>query len=94
MSYALNVIKIMVTNCHKIEGFPLSFGVFQDYYSRLPQFAGDPYISVIGTVASGVSYLGAPFVIPVIRRYPNYQRQMIWVGCAPQSISNYSEYLR
>lgn len=62
-------------------GFPLSFGVFQDYYSRLPQFADDPFIPVIGTVASGISYLGAPLIIPVVRRYPNYQRQMIWVGC-------------
>ncbi|RSL75506.1 hypothetical protein CEP51_010786 [Fusarium floridanum] len=30
-------------------GFPLAFGVFQDYYPRLPQFQDDPNIVVIGT---------------------------------------------
>ncbi|OIW22987.1 major facilitator superfamily transporter [Coniochaeta ligniaria NRRL 30616] len=61
-------------------GFPLSFGVFQSYYSTLPEFAGNRYISVVGTVATGISYLGAPFVLPLIKRYQKYQRQMIWVG--------------
>ncbi|OQE07675.1 hypothetical protein PENVUL_c012G00989 [Penicillium vulpinum] len=61
-------------------GFPLSFGVFQNYYSELPEFAGNPYISVVGTVASGISYLGAPFTAPFIKRFQKYQRQMIWVG--------------
>ncbi|KAG0650380.1 Riboflavin transporter MCH5 [Hyphodiscus hymeniophilus] len=62
------------------EGFPLSFGVFQNYYSTLPQFANSPFISIVGTTASGISYLGAPFIIPIIKRYSRYQRQMIWVG--------------
>ncbi|OQE38559.1 hypothetical protein PENCOP_c008G05011 [Penicillium coprophilum] len=61
-------------------GFPLSFGVFQNYYSELPEFAGNPYISVVGTVASGISYLGAPFTAPFIKRFQKYQRQMIWIG--------------
>lgn len=62
-------------------GFPLSFGVFQNYYSHLPQFADDPYVSVVGTVASGISYLGAPLVMPLIKRYARWQRQMVWLGC-------------
>lgn len=62
-------------------GFPLSFGVFQEYYSRVPEFAGNRYISVVGTIASGFGYLGAPVVMPFIQRYPWWQRQMIWVGC-------------
>ncbi|GJN73963.1 hypothetical protein PLICBS_008047 [Purpureocillium lilacinum] len=61
-------------------GFPLSFGVFQNYYSKLPQFADNRYISVVGTVASGLSYLGAPFIMPLIKRYHKYQRHMIWIG--------------
>ncbi|EMC94745.1 hypothetical protein BAUCODRAFT_73394 [Baudoinia panamericana UAMH 10762] len=61
-------------------GFPLSFGVFQNYYSRLPQFKNDPFVSVIGTTASGIAYLAAPISIPLIRRFANYRRQMIWVG--------------
>ncbi|CAG9982767.1 unnamed protein product [Clonostachys byssicola] len=61
-------------------GFPLSFGVFQEYYSRVPEFANNRYISVVGTIASGFGYLGAPVVMPFIQRYPWWQRQMIWVG--------------
>ncbi|CAH0054098.1 unnamed protein product [Clonostachys solani] len=61
-------------------GFPLSFGVFQEYYSRVPEFANNRYISVVGTIASGFGYLGAPVVMPLIQRYPWWQRQMIWVG--------------
>ncbi|KAG6362586.1 hypothetical protein INS49_007678 [Diaporthe citri] len=61
-------------------GFPLSFGVFQEYYSRIPEFSGNRYISVVGTIASGLGYLGAPLIMPFIQRYQRWQRQMIWVG--------------
>ncbi|KAH8816590.1 MFS transporter, MCP family, solute carrier family 16, member 10, variant [Xylogone sp. PMI_703] len=61
-------------------GFLISFGVFQNYYYQLPQFAKNPYIPVVGTIASGISYLGAPFMVPVVKKYARYQRHMIWVG--------------
>ncbi|KAL8877425.1 MAG: hypothetical protein Q9198_004560 [Flavoplaca austrocitrina] len=61
-------------------GFPLSFGVFQDYYSHLPEFKENRYVSIVGTTASGVSYLGAPLVTPLIRRWIKYRTQMILVG--------------
>jgi predicted MFS family arabinose efflux permease len=61
-------------------GFPLSFGTFQDYYSHLPEFKNNRYISVVGTTASGISYLGAPFITPLIRRWSKYRTQMILVG--------------
>lgn len=64
-------------------GFPLSFGVFQDYYSQLPEFQDSPFISVIGTVASGLSYLAAPMMISMCRRYAKYRKVMIWIGCLP-----------
>ncbi|KAK5709427.1 hypothetical protein LTR17_019778 [Elasticomyces elasticus] len=54
-------------------GFPLSFGVFQDYYSSLPEFRDSRYTSVIGTTASGISYLAAPIVIPLIKRFSKYR---------------------
>lgn len=73
------VFRILLTS--GLPGFPLSFGVFQNYYSHLPQFANNPYIPIVGTVASGISYLGAPLVTPVIKRYSRYRRQMIWFGC-------------
>ncbi|KAI0465575.1 major facilitator superfamily domain-containing protein [Xylaria cf. heliscus] len=61
-------------------GFPLSFGVFQEYYSTVPEFAGNRYISVVGTIASGLGYLGAPVIIPFIQRYQRWRRHMICVG--------------
>ncbi|KAK3058804.1 hypothetical protein LTR09_000369 [Extremus antarcticus] len=61
-------------------GFPLSFGVFQNYYSQQPQFKDSPYIAVVGTIASGMSYLAAPIIIPFIRRFSRYRRMMIWIG--------------
>jgi len=42
-----------------ISRFRLSFGVFPNYYSQLPEFANNRYVSVVGTVASGISYLDA-----------------------------------
>lgn len=66
-------------------GFPLSFGVFQNYYSRLPEFENSPYISVIGTVASGMSYMAAPVMITIIKRLKRHRKTMIYVGCRPQT---------
>jgi len=62
-------------------GFPLSFGVFQNYYSQLPEYANQRYVSIIGTVASGISYMGAPIIIPFLKRTGQYRVYMIWVGC-------------
>ncbi|KAI0189912.1 major facilitator superfamily domain-containing protein [Astrocystis sublimbata] len=61
-------------------GFPLSFGVFQEYYSTIPEFAGSRYISVVGTIASGLGYLGAPVIVPFIQRYQRWRRHMIITG--------------
>ncbi|ETN38273.1 uncharacterized protein HMPREF1541_06304 [Cyphellophora europaea CBS 101466] len=63
-------------------GFPLSFGVFQNYYSHQPEYANQPYVSVIGTVASGISYMGAPIIIPFLKRAHNHRTKMIWGGWA------------
>ncbi|TID17822.1 MFS general substrate transporter [Venturia nashicola] len=61
-------------------GFPLSFGVFQNYYARLPQFEQNPYIAVVGTVATGICYLGAPAVVLLMNWFPGWERVWIWVG--------------
>lgn len=61
-------------------GFPLTFGVFQNYYSRLPQFTHNPYLGVIGSIASGISYLAAPIIIPFLRRHARWRKRMIYIG--------------
>lgn len=65
-------------------GFPLSFGIFQEYYSSLPEFQGSPYITYIGSIATGIVYMGAPLMAPLVKRFPMYQRHMVvagWVIC-------------
>jgi MFS family permease len=59
-------------------GFPISFGVFQEYYSSLPQFAGNNSVALIGTIAQGVCHLGAPFSAALTKRFPRHQRQLIY----------------
>ncbi|KAM3443369.1 hypothetical protein MY4824_000672 [Beauveria thailandica] len=67
-------------------GFPMSYGVFQQYYSTLPQFAGNRYIGVVGTIASGLGYLGAPVVMLLVQRHQQWLRPMIWIGCKSLSL--------
>lgn len=62
-------------------GFPTCFGVFQNYYSTLPQFRHNAsQVALIGTLAQGIYYLGAPFAAALTKRFPRYQRQQIWFG--------------
>ncbi|KAF8241769.1 MFS general substrate transporter [Wilcoxina mikolae CBS 423.85] len=50
------------------------------YYSTHPQFSGKPGIAVIGTTASGVMYLIAPFVFKFLTQYPKHRRKCMYVG--------------
>lgn len=62
-------------------GFPTSFGVFQAYYSTLPQFMEDhDAIPVAGTLAQGFVLLGAPLVTIIVKRYPQRRRLMVYLG--------------
>ncbi|KAF2104972.1 MFS general substrate transporter [Rhizodiscina lignyota] len=64
-------------------GFPLAFGVFQSYYSSLPEFKNDKNIPTIGALTISLSYLGVPVTNAIALRYPHIQRYMIvfgWLG--------------
>ncbi|PVH83628.1 MFS general substrate transporter [Cadophora sp. DSE1049] len=65
-----------------IWGFPLNFGVFQDYYTTHPPFEGNRLIPMIGTFATGISYLGGPLMTPLTIRYHVYRRQMVVFGAS------------
>lgn len=62
-------------------GFPVCFGVFQEYYSRLPEFE-NKNIALVGTTSQGLPYIAAPFSAALVKRFPQYQRHFIWVGWA------------
>ena len=69
-----------------IWGFPLSFGIFQAYYSNYTPFKDERSgIPTIGALVIGVSYLGCPFVNPVVFKLARYQKSIIvmgWLLCA------------
>jgi hypothetical protein len=46
----------------------------------LPQFAGNSNVALISTVATSLSYLGAPLSAALTKRFPRHQRQQIWIG--------------
>ena len=52
-------------------GLAISFGVFQTYYTSLPQFEGhQKNVALIGTLGQGLSYLGSPVAAYVINYSP------------------------
>ena len=61
-------------------GFPLSYGVFQNYYFNHPLFRGDKNLPLVGTLATGLMFLGGLFTTPLVKRYQRYQTSMITVG--------------
>ncbi len=46
----------------------------------MPEFKASSRIALIGTIAQGLTYLGAPISASDTKRFPKYQRQQIWVG--------------
>lgn len=59
----------------------MCFGMFQDYYSRVIEFRPESdNIALVGTLAQGLYYLGAPLSAMLTKRFPKYQRQQIWLG--------------
>lgn len=75
-------------------GFPFSFGVFQDYYSTHPPFAGSRNIAVIGTCAMGIMYLDLPIIFAVMQRWPKTRPFCTAAGllvmCLALSLSSFS----
>ncbi|GAW06335.1 MFS general substrate transporter [Lentinula edodes] len=65
-------------------GFPDAFGVFLDAYLTDPAYTSHPHASsllpLIGPIASGIVYCVAPFLSPLINRYPNHRRTAMYVG--------------
>ncbi|KAJ3789846.1 MFS general substrate transporter [Lentinula aff. detonsa] len=65
-------------------GFPDAFGVFLDAYLTDPAYTSSPHASsllpLIGPIASGIVYCIAPFLSPIINRYPNHRRTAMYIG--------------
>ncbi|KAL8871379.1 MAG: hypothetical protein Q9174_002772 [Haloplaca sp. 1 TL-2023] len=61
-------------------GFPLNYGVFQNYYSTHPPYNVRTDLSTVGTLGTCFYFLGGPLATYLIRRYHRWQRQTIWLG--------------
>ncbi|KAK1637160.1 major facilitator superfamily transporter [Colletotrichum phormii] len=89
---------LFLAACFAVEmlvwGFPFAFGVFQNYYSTNPPFAGQGNIAVIGTCAMGIMYLGGPLQTALLRLYPRQTRYAPIVGllimCFALAMSSFS----
>ncbi|KAA8650801.1 hypothetical protein EYZ11_007826 [Aspergillus tanneri] len=87
---------LFLAACFVIEaliwGFSFAFGIFQDYYSTHPPFAGSHNIAVIGTCAMGVSYILEPLTFGVLLAFPRLRRWASPLGflimCLALSISS------
>ena len=56
-------------------GFPLTFGVFQDYFRRDFKHSNSTQTIWIGVLSTGVPFMGAPFMTCVCKTYPHINRQ-------------------
>ena len=54
--------------------------VFQNYYSRLPEFSNNPFIPYVGNISTGITFLLSPVMAPIVKRFPKHQKYMIWAG--------------
>ncbi|CAI7654923.1 unnamed protein product [Penicillium glandicola] len=73
-------------------GFAFTYGVFQAYYTDIPQFKDSGNIAVVGTCAMGIMYLDLPLVFAAYRQWPKYQRFGCGLGvllmCAALGLSS------
>ncbi|OLN81569.1 Monocarboxylate transporter 8 [Colletotrichum chlorophyti] len=89
---------LFLAACFAVEmlvwGFPFAFGIFQNYYSTNPPFAGQSNIAVIGTCAMGIMYLSGPLVIGLLRLFPRHGRHAPILGllimCFSLAMSSFS----
>ncbi|PGG99221.1 hypothetical protein AJ79_08651 [Helicocarpus griseus UAMH5409] len=76
---------LFLAGCFCIEalvwGFPFSFGLFQDFYTRHEPFKSDPSgIAAIGTTSLGIMYLGSPICFAAMQYWPLVRRWSPAVG--------------
>ncbi|KAH7108856.1 major facilitator superfamily domain-containing protein [Dendryphion nanum] len=76
-------------------GFPFAFGIFQEYYTSNPPFAGSRNIPIIGTCAMGLMYLSSPLIFGFFAWYPNSRHRCITIGliimCLSLGLSSLSQ---
>ena len=69
-------------------GFPISFGVFQEYYTAHEPFSSNPSgIAIIGTSSTGIMYLSCPILFAAFRHWPQIRRSCLLIGLVINSLA-------
>ncbi|KAK5051019.1 hypothetical protein LTR84_003578 [Exophiala bonariae] len=62
-------------------GFVYSYGVFQEFYSRTPEFeSSNAHLPLVGSISSGLLFLCSPVLLPLLRQWPNRRKRCMVFG--------------
>lgn len=61
-------------------GFQISFGVLLRYYKTHASFGDNPFLPSVGLLSLGILKLGSCATTPLMIRYPQYRRHLVWGG--------------
>ncbi|KIW13802.1 hypothetical protein PV08_08994 [Exophiala spinifera] len=72
-----------------IWGFPMTYGLFQDFYTSSWPLSGSPSgTGVIGTTSNGIIYLSMPFLFAALsQRWAHLRRRVSYLGIALAALS-------
>ncbi|KIW12187.1 hypothetical protein PV08_09463 [Exophiala spinifera] len=72
-----------------IWGFPMTYGLFQDFYTSSWPLSGSPSgTGVIGTTSNGIIYLCMPFLFAALsQRWAHLRRRVSYLGIALATLS-------
>ncbi|CAG7959357.1 unnamed protein product [Penicillium salamii] len=83
------------TEANNVTGFAFAFGVFQKYYHAHEAFQDSNMVAVIGTCATGISYLSCPLVIIAMILLPTMGRWFSTIGltimCLSLALGSFSQ---
>lgn len=70
------------------QAFPLTFGVFQDYFSEHQRLSNSAHSIWIGVLSTGVPFIGAPFMTALCEtRSPTHWRYYVLLGWGVCTVS-------
>lgn len=86
-SFVVAISRTERTLTKHVTGFPLSFGVFQNYFLANNTFTDTKLIPTIGVLSTSILYLGSPAMSLVVEQYPQHRVLYIWIGWLLQIVA-------
>ena len=60
----------------------MTFGIFQEYYSKHPPLQGSKGVPWIGVLGTGIPFLGSPLMTHLSKKFRLWQTHFVWCGWA------------